>query len=468
MAHPHSAPYLSVIAAARNDDHGGNLLRRLQIFVNALVGQANRHSLPIELVLVEWNPPAEKPPLIEALRWPPDPGFCAIRIVTVPAALHRRYLHCDAQPLYQMIAKNAGIRRATGEFILATNVDILLSDELMRFLAARRLQPGRMYRTDRHDVTEDVPVDAGVEDQLAYCRGHRLRINAREGTFSLTPEGYPVPRPADIVASEDGIFFGRGWSAPEQRFGQLSRRVTGAAEILLRPSPEARALFLEIDGPSEIRVRDVTARGEGRSLVRIPVPANAPGLVVEGFFRSFRCGWNRAAADRLTVSRAPARLIPRAAQFLTAAIAWLKSPGPIGHPWRRRGSAPLSADLHTNACGDFTLLHRSHWMELRGYPEFDSYSMNIDAVLCYMAHYGGAVEEVLPEPMCIYHVEHAAGSGWTPEGQKLLFDRLAAKGVPWLDWDQVLAWAADMERFRTTMVFNRESWGLGTDDLPEG
>jgi hypothetical protein len=274
-------------------------------------------------VLVEWNPPAEKPPLIEALRWPPDPGFCAIRIVTVPAALHRRYLHCDAQPLYQMIAKNTGIRRATGEFILATNVDILLSDELMRFLAARRLQPGRMYRTDRHDVTEDVPVDAGVEDQLAYCRGHRLRINAREGTFSLTPEGYPVPRPADIVASEDGIFFGRGWSAPEQRFGQLSRRVTGAAEILLRPSPEARALFLEIDGPSEIRVRDVTARGEGRSLVRIPVPANAPGLVVEGFFRSFRCGWNRAAADRLTVSRAPARLIPRAARILSL----LPSPG---------------------------------------------------------------------------------------------------------------------------------------------
>jgi hypothetical protein len=236
---------------------------------------------------------------------------------------------------------------------------------------------------------------------------------------------------------------------------------------LLRPSPEARTLFLEIDGPSEIRVRDVAARAEGRSLVRIPVPANAPGLVVEGFFRGLRCGWDRAAINRLTVSKAPARLIPRAAQFLASGIAWLKSPGPIGQRWRRRSSAPLSADLHINASGDFTLLHRSHWMELRGYPEFDSYSMNIDAVFCYMAHHGGAVEEVLPEPLCIYHIEHAAGSGWTPEGQKLLFHRLAAKGVPWLDWDQVLEWAADMERFRTTMVFNRESWGLGTDHLPE-
>src|SRR5271157_2771953 len=468
MAQLIGVPYLSVVAAARNDDHGGNLLRRLQIFVNALVGQANRHSLPTELVLVEWNPPAEKPPLIEAIRWPADPGgFCAIRIFTVPAAVHRRYLHWEAQPLYQMIAKNAGIRRAKGEFILATNVDILLSDELMRFLAERRLQPERMYRTDRHDVAEDVPVDAGVEDQLAYCDGHRLRINAREGTFSLTPEGYPMPRPADIVSIGDGIFFGRGWSAPEQHFGQLSRRVTGTAKILLRPSPEARALFLEIDGPSEIRVQSVTAHAEGRSLVRIPVPANVPEIVVEGFFRAFRCGWDPAAVNRLTVSKAPARLIPRAAQFLARAIAWSKSPGPIGLPWRRKGSAPPPAELHINACGDFTLLHRSHWMELRGYPEFDSYSMNIDAALCYMAHYGGAIEEVLPELMRIYHIEHAAGSGWTPEGQKLLFDRLAAKGVPWLDWDQVLEWAADMERFRTTMVFNREGWGLGADELPE-
>ncbi|MGA9624729.1 MAG: hypothetical protein WBQ65_09685 [Bryobacteraceae bacterium] len=241
----------------------------------------------------------------------------------------------------------------------------------------------------------------------------------------------------------------------------------GAARILLRPSPEARTLFLEIDGSSEIRVQDVQARAEGRSLVRIPVPANAPEIVVEGFFRGFRCGWNRAAINRLTISKAPARLIPRAARVLARAIAWSKAPGPIGLPWRRKGSVPLPAELHINACGDFTLLHRSHWMELRGYPEFDSYSMNIDAVLCYMAHYGGAVEEVLPEPMCIYHVEHAAGSGWTPEGQKLLFDRLAAKGVPWLDWDQVLEWASEMERFQTTMVFNREGWGLGADDLPE-
>ena len=64
---PPDSPYLSVVAAARNDDHGGNMLRRLQTFVNGLTGQTKRHSVPIELVLVEWNPPGDKPPLAQAL-----------------------------------------------------------------------------------------------------------------------------------------------------------------------------------------------------------------------------------------------------------------------------------------------------------------------------------------------------------------------------------------------------------------
>jgi hypothetical protein len=115
------------------------------------------------------------------------------------------------------------------------------------------------------------------------------------------------------------------------------------------------------------------------------------------------------------------------------------------------------ADLHTNACGDFTLAHRDRWMDLRGYPEFDLYSMNIDSVFCYMAHYGGAREHVLADPMCIYHIEHA--SGWTPEG--------AAQEIPWLEFEQVLVWAAQMERFHSTLVFNRDEWGLAAFDLAE-
>jgi len=38
-----------------------------------------------------------------------------------------------------MIAKNVGIRRARGRFVLCTNVDLLFSDKMVRFLAFGRL-----------------------------------------------------------------------------------------------------------------------------------------------------------------------------------------------------------------------------------------------------------------------------------------------------------------------------------------
>ena len=136
-------PYLSVVVTARNDDHGGNLLGRMQAFVNGWIAQCKRHSLDAELILVEWNPPEGRPGLADALHWPKDLGPCEVRIIQVPPDLHRRYAHAEAQPLYQMIGKNAGIRRARGQFVLATNIDIIFSNELVAFLAERKLEPRR-------------------------------------------------------------------------------------------------------------------------------------------------------------------------------------------------------------------------------------------------------------------------------------------------------------------------------------
>jgi len=123
--------------------------------------------------------------------------------------------------------------------------------------------------------------------------------------------------------------------------------------------------------------------------------------------------------------------------------------------------------LHTNGCGDFTLLAREKWFDLRGYPEWDIFSMNIDSVFCFSAHYAGAREEVLSEPMRIYHIEHGSGSGWTPEGQKSLFDRIAAKGIPILDNEDVLQWGAQMRRLNSPMIFNHEAWGLADVSFDE-
>lgn len=326
-------PYLSVVATARHDDHGGNLLARMQAFLDCLRGQCERFALDAEVVLVEWNPPADRPPLSRVLEGPASPR-CPVRIIQVPPAVHNVFPHSDRLPLFQMIAKNVGIRRSRGRFVLATNVDILFSDALVRRLARRRLRGDRMVRVDRHDIAS-APT-RGVVDEAAMTV---LRIHRREGTCDL----------------RSGAFH------------------------------------------------------------RIYKPMN----------------WReRLAACGLLTPRTHTR-------------------------------------LHTNACGDFTLMHRDRWFELRGYAEFATYSMHLDSLLCHAAHHAGVREQVWPDDCRVYHIEHAAGSGFTPEHRDKLDARLREANVPQITHAQFAAWALQMRSEARPLRFNNEDWGLARYALPE-
>jgi len=313
-----ATPYLSVVAASRNDDHGGGLLRRMQAFLDNFLGQCRRHRLDAELLLVEWNPPTDRPRLADALRWPADLRPGAVRIFEVPNEVHRRFAHADQLSLFQMIAKNVGIRRARGRFILAANIDLLFSDELMAFLAARRLKAGRMYRIDRFDVAADVPA-IGVDEQLEYCRSHLLRINRREGTFPLTPDGQPTLFSEDVVPAGQGLLPGAGWYPVEWQNGERFRWAANDAEIMIEKA-RAADLSLEIEPgpgvgyrPFELQVRDpegsllASRRIDGRCRIVVPVETAHERLLLlvpEGNrptpndprilnFRVFQLGWRQ-------------------------------------------------------------------------------------------------------------------------------------------------------------------------------
>jgi hypothetical protein len=768
-------PYLSVVVTARNDDHGGNLAPRMQAFVNGLLAQCQRHGVPAELVMVEWNPPSDRPPLAEALDWSGQNEFCTVRIIEVPAALHERFQHGQALPLYQMIAKNAGIRRARGEFILATNIDILFSDELFKILAERALQPGKMYRADRWDVMADVPADRPIDRQLDWCRSHLLRVNKREGTFALNPDGSMKIDADDIVSPERGITLGGNWFPRELSGAEPFRWVDNDAELIVaQPGEVSLSLDVEpgpgVDGEAfRLDIRDAAGATlastivERRSTVSLTLPVTRPdahvflhtdyggakiasdlrtlnfrvfrcdlttgepavtalpvagrlarlrrglGVLVRALFSTsdIRVPMSKAAMDRLNLRRDESAvsfalgplLRPRPEQddvigggltaiwehgwydperFRGQAFRWMQpqgtlvlilpeaggsrisllaeagpavgfrgarlevrdglgallasaelsgktaidlpagkfrgaavlhlsvlggaTPSPVAGDsrtlalrlircelfppsarqekadpfeaasgsgiWCVRGfklrdggvlcadrgeltlpaadsmvfqvspgasalSAPgrlsihdaagkplhdgvISEDqeitipaadptgrvvlrfavdrpvivrsvtritgnqpaarirlgteanavpLHTNGCGDFTMMARDHWFDLRGYPEFDAFSMNIDSVLCWTAHHGGAREEILAAR--IFHIEHGSGSGWTPEGEQKLYRRIMAKGLPWLDFKTVLDWARTMNRFDVPMIFSHQNWGLDGETLPE-
>ncbi|MCU1235035.1 MAG: hypothetical protein JWP63_3002 [Candidatus Solibacter sp.] len=668
-----------MVATARNDDHGGNLLGRMQVFVDAWINQTNRHQLSSELIIVEWNPPEERPRLAEALRWPRDTGVCTVRIIEVPREIHARYRHAKALPLYQMIAKNAGIRRAKGEFVLATNIDIVFSDELIRFLASKPLVKGRMYRIDRHDVMSDVPVDGTLDEQIEYCRTHVIRLCAREGTFRLTPEGLRQLEAEDISSPDSGIYFGCGWFPPEQYGpGKKSRWIEKRAELLMRVPKEGGVLELEVEpgpgvlpGPERLQVLDRNGAPvadwtiAGRTTLRLVVPEAADGgfqslqIHVPGGgrpllhdprilnFRFVRCDWvapkppvqpdSQVAVARanhsilarlLTARRGKLGLMAWASDLVTAprkalrllascgadtfgpgaecwgpgwyepesssgnkfrwvtgeaalllrstdpksSLVMMVEPGPglgfapfvlqvrrgdgevvarvpvegltyvevplslpggvnalflkseragephsgdprildfrvfgldcrvvegVGaaaranttRPWAALGAKPgagsldwsaaLEKDaraiddlgkpsyLHLYACGDFTLLAREDWLDIRGYAELDQFSMHLDSIFCYTAHHAGLEEEVLSEPMRIYHIEHGAGSGWTPEGESEMYLRIARKGIQTVSYDQLVTLITQMRSTKAPVIFNMESWGLAESSLLE-
>lgn len=168
-------PVISIVATSRNDNHGGDLTKRMRLFVRGLLYQCNKFKLPAELVMVEWNPPKDKPLLKEILPQPQPGDYLSIRYVIVPHEIHTTYVHHAAIPLYQMIAKNVGIRRAKAPFILCTNIDLLFSDELMLWLKSNQLQKGHFYRASRADVSSDISEDQPVENQLEWCSKNIIR-----------------------------------------------------------------------------------------------------------------------------------------------------------------------------------------------------------------------------------------------------------------------------------------------------
>lgn len=482
-------PYLSLVVAARNDDHGGNMLARMQAMVDSWIGGAERCGLPSEIVVVEWNPPAGRAPLKDSLRWPSQRNYCEVRFVEVPPDVHARFRNSAAIPLHQMIAKNTGIRRAHGEFVLATNIDIIFSAELMEFLAERKLETGLMYRIDRHDVANAVPANASLGELLTFCENHMLRVFAREGEFQLA-NGQRALDQQDIVPLDAGVRFGPGWSSVECSDQQRYRWLESEAELYFdRPATASLGLILTVEvGPSAgqkpvtLEIRDqagaalAMAPVNGRSHLRLQVPEQIfSGQLLVGvqgsdlpLTRNPRLVNLRVLGLKWELPRQPHEAAPREWRLdvldTRPAFNWAASFDAI---------SPFAPDirnaacLHTNACGDFTLLSRNDWFSLRAYPEVPIWPMHIDALFCYAAHHAGVRESILREPLRIYHVEHGSGAGWTPEGEQERLRRIRSRGLAELSYPAFVKWVDLMRRYDSPLIFTGENWGLGDVVLME-
>lgn len=164
-------PLLSIVVVGRNDDFGGDFNARMMAAAEFNHQQLTRCGIPHEHIFVEWNPIPGKAYLadllIERLPW-------WHRRLVVDPAWHQRLSINPKLVFMEFLAKNVGIRRASGRFVLTTNTDIWLSRQVLRSLP--QLRSGILYRAVRIDLNREIGYDTMTFDVLEDPES-ALRVN---------------------------------------------------------------------------------------------------------------------------------------------------------------------------------------------------------------------------------------------------------------------------------------------------
>lgn len=160
-------PYLTVVGWTRNDGYTANYAERITHAIGLLVRQLEAHRIPSELIVVEWNPPANRPRMSD-LVGSLDTRQTTVRFVEVGEEYHRRLKGWKERGLPTVAALSVGIRRARGIFLTPKALDTFYSNELIARIAKQDLDESCVYRVDRCDVQIDGDAWLGVSDEELF------------------------------------------------------------------------------------------------------------------------------------------------------------------------------------------------------------------------------------------------------------------------------------------------------------
>jgi hypothetical protein len=170
-----AAPYLSIVVTGRNDDFGGDFNGRFFRALRFNHQQLADAGIPYELVFVEWRPLAGCPYLASVLESEfSDLGPDILRCYVVDPTYHDALSLNPRLQFQEFIAKNVGVRRSRGHFVLTTNTDIYLSRGVLGCLASRSIDEGALYRAARCDLKSHSDVSRVDWDQLEDERNYDI------------------------------------------------------------------------------------------------------------------------------------------------------------------------------------------------------------------------------------------------------------------------------------------------------
>ena len=144
---------LTIVLTGRNDDHGSDfrdrLFRTLRFNRRELMARGIRH----EYVFVEWAPKPGRRLLVDLMAEEvPGLGPDVLTSYIVDAEYQEALSLQPRLEYLEFMAKNVGIRRARGSYILSTNCDVYLGRHVLDAFERGDLKPRIVYRAARHDL----------------------------------------------------------------------------------------------------------------------------------------------------------------------------------------------------------------------------------------------------------------------------------------------------------------------------
>ncbi len=339
-----SNPYLSIILVGRNDNYGGDFIKRLQTSLDWNTRLLEEWKIPTEIIIVNWNPVPENKPFEQLITFVENRKYVSCKIISVSPEIHQHFVNPELRqtvPVFEFIAKNAGIRRATGEYILCINADILIHPDVIKFIAARKINTDSYYRTNRFD------------------------FNGKTATNSID-DFYKM----GSVVSLKGFLYSFN-SFFDKKIQYLIFRII-----------------------NRVRIAVELWKYKNQKI------SNLLGVSVT---------YNNAAYY-----------------------------------------------AHCHNSGDFMLMHKLHWFQLRGYPEYTKIATHTDAVFTIFA-YAKLKEYVFSCP--VFHQEHERRYSWDAIKHESVFLEAYAKF-------EDIARHVFLER-KADNFLNDETWGLQNFSLPE-
>ena len=148
---------LTAVCCGRNDNYGGHFLESARYSLNSMLQSFD------EVIYVDWNTEDDKPIVTDAIELK---NRDKLRTIEVRPAMVKEIMgDKPALLMCEVMARNIGIRRATGDIVVDTNCDVIVPPREQLELAFKDLKDGMMMTIAKQDVElEDIQRTFNVDD----------------------------------------------------------------------------------------------------------------------------------------------------------------------------------------------------------------------------------------------------------------------------------------------------------------